>query len=131
LEQQCGAKRRDGKISEGSRNRATKNGADWVGEALRQCSRQDQGTDAVVKMDTKERMEAVAIARLLGADRTREIGTVYLWNTAELTFLWTGMRGEARYIDPPIGEEMLGHVKSATPVEVIEFLVSLPGFTAE
>ena len=96
MEQQCGAKRRDGKISEGSRNRATKNGADWVGEALRQCSRQDQGTDAVVKMDTKERMEAVAIARLHGADRTREIGTVYLWNTAELTFLWTGMRGSSR-----------------------------------
>ncbi|BBU59499.1 MULTISPECIES: hypothetical protein [Mameliella] len=85
----------------------------------------------MTKMGAKERLEATAIARLFGADRTREIGTVYLWNTAELTFLWTGTQDEAKYIDPPVSDVQLAHVKSATPAEVIEFLISLPKLAAE
>lgn len=113
-------------------NRSKQIGAKLSRDAGTQCPRRGPFIrTGVNEMDTRERIEAAAIARLLGADRTRKIGTIYLWNTAELTFLWEGTREEAKYIDPPISNEVLAHVKSATPAEVIEFLVSLPGVAAD
>lgn len=78
-----------------------------------------------------DRAEAVAIARLLGEDRTCKIGLVYLWNTAELTFLWNGTRDAAKFIDPPVSRDALAKAKPVTPVEVIAFLESLPAVAGE
>ncbi|WP_306043385.1 MULTISPECIES: hypothetical protein [unclassified Mameliella] len=68
----------------------------------------------------------MAIARLLGEDKICNIGLVYLWNTAELTFLWNGARDAVKFIDPPLSRAALAKAKSVTPVEVIAFLESLP-----
>ena len=44
------------------------------------------------------REEASAIARLIGADRKRTVGWVYLWNTAELAVLWLDVHEAAASI---------------------------------
>ncbi|MDJ0826954.1 MAG: hypothetical protein QNJ16_15765 [Rhodobacter sp.] len=72
-----------------------------------------------------ERVEAAPIARLLGADRSRLIGLVYMWNTGELSFLWIHGRETAKFVEPLLRSEVLANAKPTTPVDVIEFLESL------
>lgn len=76
-------------------------------------------------MVVQHRMEAVAIARLLGDDRTRIAGYVYFWNTFELTVLWIDESCVARFIEPPLQPEVLEKARSVTPADFIDFLMEL------
>lgn len=73
----------------------------------------------------KSKEEAVPIARLLGDDRERTVGWVYVWNSAELSVLWLDEHAAAGFIEPPLRPEVLAVAKSATPVEVVDFLETL------
>ena len=74
---------------------------------------------------TRVKEEAAAIARLLGDDRQRTIGWVYLWNTSELSILWIDGRRSAKFIEPPLSQETLAKAKAVTPKAVTDFLVAL------
>ncbi|MBD3623855.1 MAG: hypothetical protein HUJ24_00425 [Rhodobacteraceae bacterium] len=69
--------------------------------------------------------EAVAIARLLGDDRNRTIGWVYLWNTSELSILWIDGGRVAKFIEPPLSQVTLARAQAVTPDVVIDFLDAL------
>ncbi|HQU67329.1 MAG TPA: hypothetical protein PLI43_03930 [Albidovulum sp.] len=73
----------------------------------------------------EERLEAEVIARLLAADRKRAVGLVYLWNTGELSLLWTGQRSAASFLEPLCHLEILMKAKSAAAAETTAFLDSL------
>ena len=81
---------------------------------------------------TEHRTEATAIARLYGRDQSKFIGLIYLWNTGELTFLWSQRKQTVYYIDPPIDQdridpstganrEVLAHISSARARSVQKF----------
>lgn len=74
---------------------------------------------------TRVKEEAAAIARLLGDDRSRTAGWVYLWNTSELSILWVDERRSAKFIEPPLSQETLAKAKAMTSDTVTEFLVAL------
>lgn len=69
--------------------------------------------------------EAAAISRLIGDDRNRTVGWVYLWNTSELSILWIGGRDVAEFIEPAVCPEMLAKARPTTPDDVVELLSAL------
>jgi|TARA_R100001440_G_scaffold63486_2_gene83726 hypothetical protein len=69
--------------------------------------------------------EAKPIARLLGKDKKRTVGWVYLWNSSDLSVLWLGEEGVAGAIEPVFLPEVLEDPKSSMPVDVAEFLEAL------
>lgn len=69
--------------------------------------------------------EAAAIARLLGDDRNRTVGWVYLWNTSELSILWVDGGRAAEFIEPQLDQESLAKAKALTPDAVIDLLEAL------
>ena len=77
------------------------------------------------KMVAKGRGEALAIARLIGSDRTRTVGWVYLWDTAELAVLWLDACDAAAFIHPPLRPEVLAEARSSTPGALIDLLAVL------
>jgi hypothetical protein len=77
------------------------------------------------------REEASAIARLIGADRKRTVGWVYLWNTAELAVLWLDVHEAAAFIHPPLRPEVLAHARSSTSGALIDLLSVLSTVTDE
>ena len=76
-------------------------------------------------MVAKGREEASAIARLIGSDRTRTVGWVYLWDTAELAVLWLDARDAAAFIQPPLRPEVLAEARPSTPGALIDLLAVL------
>jgi len=74
---------------------------------------------------TQVNEEAAAIARLLGDDRKRPIGWVYLWNTSELSILWIDRCRPAKFIEPPLSQDTLAKAKSVTPEAVTDLLEAL------
>lgn len=74
---------------------------------------------------TQVNEEAAAIARLLGDDRKRIIGWVYLWNTSELSILWVGRCRSAKLIEPPLSQDTLAKAKPVTPDAMIDLLETL------
>lgn len=69
--------------------------------------------------------EAEPIARLLGNDRERTIGWVYLWNSSELSVLWLDDQTVAGSIEHPLHPEVLADAKSLARVEITNFLEAL------
>ena len=69
--------------------------------------------------------EAKPIARLLGKDKKRTVGWVYLWNSSDLSVLWLGEEGVAGAIEPVLLPDVLEDTKSSMPVDVAEFLEAL------
>ncbi|RKF12244.1 hypothetical protein D6850_19040 [Roseovarius spongiae] len=74
---------------------------------------------------TQVNEEAAAIARLLGDDRKRIIGWVYLWNTSELSILWIDRCRSAKVIEPPLSQDTLAKAKAVTPDAVTDLLETL------
>ena len=74
---------------------------------------------------TKDREEASAIARLIGADGECTVGWVYLWDTAELAVLWLDAHDAAAFMDPPLRSEVLAQARSASPGALVDLLVAL------
>lgn len=74
---------------------------------------------------TQVKEEAAAIARLLGDDRKRPIGWVYLWNTSELSILWIDRCRPAKFIEPPLNQDTLAKAKAVTPDAVTDLLETL------
>ncbi|MDF3363076.1 MULTISPECIES: hypothetical protein [unclassified Sulfitobacter] len=71
------------------------------------------------------KVEAEPIARLLGSDRKRTVGWVYLWNSSELSVLWLDEQAAAKSIEPLLHPEGLIAAKASIPVDVAEFLEAL------
>ena len=69
--------------------------------------------------------EAAAIARLLGDDRSRTVGWVYLWNTSELSILWIDACRPAKFVEPPLSAETLAKAQGVTPDAVSDLLETL------
>ena len=74
---------------------------------------------------TKDREEASAIARLIGADGECTVGWVYLWDTAELAVLWLDAHDTATFMDPPLLPEILAQARSASPGALVDLLAAL------
>jgi hypothetical protein len=74
---------------------------------------------------TRGKQEAVPIARLLGQDRQRVVGWVYLWNTDEVSILWIGDPRNAMAVDPPLDPNILAKAKSMEADAVTEYLEAL------
>lgn len=74
---------------------------------------------------THVKEEAAAIARLLGDDRNRTVGWVYLWNTSELSILWIDACSPAKFVEPPLSEETLAKAQAVTPDAVTDLLETL------
>lgn len=69
--------------------------------------------------------EAKPIARLIGKDKKRTVGWVYLWNSSDLSVLWLDEEGIAGAIEPLVLPEVFEDAKSSMPVYVTEFLEAL------
>ncbi|MDE4230941.1 hypothetical protein PXK05_21100 [Phaeobacter gallaeciensis] len=69
--------------------------------------------------------EAEPIARLLGPDRAKTVGWVYLWNTSELSVLWLDRSLPAQHVDPPLPQCVLTRARAVTTDAITDLLDDL------
>lgn len=64
--------------------------------------------------------EGVQIARILSENGESIVGVVHLWNTKELSLMWTGNKREAGFIDPPLEPEIIEQARAANADSVFK-----------